>query len=200
MAYLHPHLPYLPLDQNGKIFNLCTDSVYFTDITSLPPRAQRHPWLRYQVKGYTKEIIHDFEQKVGTIFGRQINRVHVLDFAGLTVEMMQTLANRRLSGPASSYIYIRDLVRRLCYRHAKGRKSGSRMFGGHFIGRHATHLGLVSDEGLIGWTVIALEPPMIDMDKFVKLNICVRVGDTWAWVVPGLERQQVAVAGAPKDA
>ncbi|GKA34300.1 hypothetical protein Tco_0720729, partial [Tanacetum coccineum] len=94
MAYLHPHLPYLPLDQNGKIFNLCTDSVYFTDITSLPPRAQRHPWLRYQVKGYTKEIIHDFEQKVGTIFGRQINRVHVLDFAGLTVEMMQTLANR----------------------------------------------------------------------------------------------------------
>ncbi|GKF48117.1 hypothetical protein Tco_0141368, partial [Tanacetum coccineum] len=46
----------------------------------LPPRDQRHLWLRYQVKGYTEEIVHDFEQRLETIFDRQVNRVHILDF------------------------------------------------------------------------------------------------------------------------
>ncbi|GKC39260.1 hypothetical protein Tco_1051644 [Tanacetum coccineum] len=32
--------------------------------------------------------------------------------------------------------------------HAKGRKSGARLSGGHFIGRLAAHFGLVSNEGL----------------------------------------------------
>ncbi|GKA80332.1 hypothetical protein Tco_0786928 [Tanacetum coccineum] len=60
----------------------------------LPPGAQRHPWLRYQVEGYTEDIIHDFEQRLDTIFGRQVNQVHVLDFARLTNEMRGTLADR----------------------------------------------------------------------------------------------------------
>ncbi|GJX74582.1 hypothetical protein Tco_0313177 [Tanacetum coccineum] len=55
---------------------------------------QRHLWLRYQVKEYTKGIVHDFEQRLEKIFGRQVNRVHVLDFAGLTEEMRVTLADR----------------------------------------------------------------------------------------------------------
>ncbi|GKC20615.1 hypothetical protein Tco_1022765 [Tanacetum coccineum] len=60
----------------------------------LPPRDQRHLWLRYQVKGYNKEIVHDFEQRLETIFGRQVNRVHILDFEGLTPDMRQDLAKR----------------------------------------------------------------------------------------------------------
>ncbi|GJY18144.1 hypothetical protein Tco_0389635 [Tanacetum coccineum] len=40
-------------------------------IAPLPPRDQRHLWLRYQVVGYTEEIVHDFEQRLETIFGRQ---------------------------------------------------------------------------------------------------------------------------------
>ncbi|GKC37308.1 hypothetical protein Tco_1049692 [Tanacetum coccineum] len=63
-------------------------------MTPLPPRDQRHPWLRYQVEGYTEDIMHNFEQRLVTIFGRSVNRVHVLDFAGLTEEMRQTLADR----------------------------------------------------------------------------------------------------------
>ncbi|GKD05358.1 hypothetical protein Tco_1180332, partial [Tanacetum coccineum] len=36
----------------------------------LPPRDQRrHLWLRYQVEGYTKNIVHNFEQRLETIFG-----------------------------------------------------------------------------------------------------------------------------------
>nr|GEW12952.1 hypothetical protein [Tanacetum cinerariifolium] len=93
------------------------------------------------------------------------NRVHVLDFAGLT---------------GAQYLF----------RHAEGRKSGARLSWGHFIGRLATHFGLVSDQGLRGLSVVASELPLIDLHELGRLNICLRFGDTWAWVAPGLERQQ----------
>ncbi|GJX35061.1 hypothetical protein Tco_0246618 [Tanacetum coccineum] len=64
------------------------------DMAPLPPRDQRHLWLRYQVEGNTEEIVHDFEQRLETVFGRQVNRVHILDFKGLTLDMRQDLAER----------------------------------------------------------------------------------------------------------
>ncbi|GKC31523.1 hypothetical protein Tco_1038817 [Tanacetum coccineum] len=39
---------------------------------------------------------------------------------------------------------------------------------------------------------------MISGGQFVARLICVGLKDTWAWVAPGLERQQVATAGAPE--
>ncbi|GKC10892.1 hypothetical protein Tco_1007674, partial [Tanacetum coccineum] len=39
-----------------------------------------------------------------------------------------------------------------------------------------------------------------DMGELVKLNICMEIGDGWAWVASRPERQQVAAAGAPKAA
>nr|GEV24917.1 hypothetical protein [Tanacetum cinerariifolium] len=39
------------------------------------------------VEGYTEEIVHDFEQRLERIFGRQVNRVHILDFEVLTHDM-----------------------------------------------------------------------------------------------------------------
>ncbi|GKG25067.1 hypothetical protein Tco_0395695, partial [Tanacetum coccineum] len=38
------------------------------------------------------------------------------------------------------------------------------------------------------------------MDEFVRLQICEELGDTQAWVAPGLERQQIATASAPEAA
>ncbi|GKC34631.1 hypothetical protein Tco_1047015 [Tanacetum coccineum] len=35
---------------------------------------------------------------------------------------------------------------------------------------------------------------------FIRLNICLRYGDRWAWVALGPERQQAATAGAPTTA
>ncbi|GJW50693.1 hypothetical protein Tco_0092044 [Tanacetum coccineum] len=64
------------------------------DMAPLPPRDQRHLWLHYQVEGYTEEIVHDFEQSLETIFGRQVNRLHILDFEGLTSNMRHDLAER----------------------------------------------------------------------------------------------------------
>nr|GEV61283.1 hypothetical protein [Tanacetum cinerariifolium] len=73
---------------------------------------------------------------------------------------------------APSYTYIRDLVRRLCHKlisyniFGRGQapeKSGARLSGGHFIRRLAHHFGLVSDDGLKGLLVVALELSLIDM-------------------------------------
>ncbi|GKG24924.1 hypothetical protein Tco_0395552, partial [Tanacetum coccineum] len=60
----------------------------------LPPRDHGRLWLRYQIEGYTEEIVHDFDQRLETIFGRQVKRVHVLDFEGLTPDIRQDLAER----------------------------------------------------------------------------------------------------------
>nr|GFB09056.1 hypothetical protein [Tanacetum cinerariifolium] len=48
-------------------------------------------------------------------------------------------------------------------RHAKGRKSGARLSEGHFIGRLAHHIGLVSDDGLRGLSIVTRKIPLIDI-------------------------------------
>nr|GEX04930.1 protein gamete expressed 1-like isoform X1 [Tanacetum cinerariifolium] len=301
----------------------------------LPPRDQRHPWLKYQVEGYAEDIVHSYVQRLETIFGRSINRVDVLNFVRLTEGMRQTLAGRlrmvytgdeghelftsnacrrlfeiraplvrefmleflstcrmsdtemgldvadtlcfQLDGArrrmtwrqfilalglhtteemaedgfqaywlgrlSTSYVFIRDPVRRLChrmisysisgrgqaqekvigvdlfylrsmdrgtanipyllaqylFRYAEGRKSGARLSEGHFIGQLMTHFGLVSDQGLRGLSVVTRELLLIDLHELGRLNICKRIGDTWTWVAPGLERQPDDAAGASKD-
>ncbi|GKC92308.1 hypothetical protein Tco_1157750 [Tanacetum coccineum] len=81
-------------------------------MAGLPPRAQRYLWLRYEVKGYTKEIVQDYEQRLATIFSKQVNRVHILDFEGLTEEMRQGLTDRL------RMIYTRAEGQVLFTRHA----------------------------------------------------------------------------------
>ncbi|GJW88344.1 hypothetical protein Tco_0163684 [Tanacetum coccineum] len=61
----------------------------------------------------------------------------------------------------------------------------------------AEHFGLLADEILRGLTVIAPELLIIDMAELARLQICVEIDDTWAWVAMGLERQPDAAASAP---
>ncbi|GJU35351.1 hypothetical protein Tco_1183705 [Tanacetum coccineum] len=82
------------------------------DMAPLPHRNLRHPWLRYQVDGYNKTIVHSYEQRLETIWGRPFNHVHVLDFAGLTDGMRQTLGDRL------SMVYTRDDGEALITSHA----------------------------------------------------------------------------------
>nr|GFC35906.1 hypothetical protein [Tanacetum cinerariifolium] len=67
---------------------------------------------------------------------------------------------------------------------------------GHFIGCLAYHFRLVSDKGLRGLSVVTCELSLIDFHMLGRLNICVRVGDTWDWVALGLDRQSDATVGA----
>ncbi|GKF73213.1 hypothetical protein Tco_0219545 [Tanacetum coccineum] len=81
------------------------------------------------------------------------------------------------------------LLAQYLFRHAEGRKSGARLSKGYFIGHLAQHFGLVSDDGLRGLSVVSRELSLIDMGELVKLNICMDLGDDWAWVASGPERQ-----------
>nr|GFB84696.1 hypothetical protein [Tanacetum cinerariifolium] len=54
-------------------------------------------------------------------------------------------------------------------------------------------------EGLQGLIVVVGELRVIAMDDLVRLHICERLGDTWAWVAQGPESQHVVAARAPKD-
>ncbi|GJQ89972.1 hypothetical protein Tco_0001111 [Tanacetum coccineum] len=191
------------------------------DMAQLSVRAQRHPWLRYEVEGYTKEVVQNFEHRLARIFSRRVHRVQVLDFEGMTGEMGVDIdarfddlvldlvtngvlrlqlggARRTMSWSSLFWLWVciplrrlthmgsggtrlrvlgRDPLRRLChglitytiagrgqapekvtstylyflrsmdqesvnlpyllshyvFRHAKGRKQGAHMSGGHFI-------------------------------------------------------------------
>nr|GEW57393.1 hypothetical protein [Tanacetum cinerariifolium] len=233
------------------------------DMTPLPPRDQRHPWIFYQVEGYIKEIVHDFKQRLETIFDRHVNRVHILYFEGLTLDMRQDLAERmrmvytegdwqevfmshtwrrliRIQAPLVQEFIFEffsicrienemglDVTATLCLQmgvsrrsmtwrqfilalglhtneemvedkfwHTEGRKSDARLSGCHFIRRLAHHFGLVSDDGLRGLSIVARELPLIDTCELVELNICMDLGDDWAWAAPRPEMQQVTAAGA----
>ncbi|GKD60019.1 hypothetical protein Tco_1297528 [Tanacetum coccineum] len=167
------------------------------DMAPLPPRDQRHPWLRYQVEGYTEDIMHNYEQRLKTIFGRMSDTEMGLDVADTLCfsEMAEDgfeaywLGSERVIPDKGApekvtdidLFYLRSMDRgtanvpyllaQYLFRYAEGRKIRARLFGGHFIRRLAAHFGLVRDEGLRGLL---------------------------AWVAPGLERQPNAAAGAPK--
>ncbi|GJS60251.1 hypothetical protein Tco_0655035 [Tanacetum coccineum] len=166
---------------------------------------------------------------------RQVNRVHVLDFAGLTEEIGETLTDRirmvytgeegqigfeaNWSGAWRERSLIRGILGNIDFRfHLIGTFWASSSYNiirdpiggvttvdiltsisvrsGTLEGRLAEHVCLVSDDGIMGLSMIAHVLPVIDLDELVKLNICVRLGDTWAWVAPGPEMQPITAAGA----
>nr|GEY31873.1 hypothetical protein [Tanacetum cinerariifolium] len=129
--------------------------------------------------------------RLKTIWSRPVNRVYVLDFAGLTLEMRHDLVVRL------RIIYSRE-------GHQAPKKVTSIDL---FYLRSMDHgtiddpplLGLVSDEGLRGLQVVTRELPLIDLHELERLHICTRYGDTWAWVAQGPERQQAATTSAHED-
>ncbi|GJU64072.1 hypothetical protein Tco_1245907 [Tanacetum coccineum] len=85
-------------------------------------------------------------------------------------------------GPPPSYTLIRDLVLRLCHR----------MMAHSIAGRSQA-----PEKGL---TVTVPTLPIIDMAKLVRLQICVELDDTWAWVLVGPARQEGDAGGVIEEA
>ncbi|GJU05739.1 hypothetical protein Tco_1122169 [Tanacetum coccineum] len=63
---------------------------------ALPPRDQRHQYLRYEGLQYTDANIVDFETRLARIYRRVVHRVHVFDFGGLPDLMAKGLSVRML--------------------------------------------------------------------------------------------------------
>ncbi|GJS16458.1 hypothetical protein Tco_0410930 [Tanacetum coccineum] len=209
---------------------------------ALPPRDQRHQYLR-----------------------REVHRAHVFDFGGLPGLMADGLsvmmlmehrdalgvgfftiqAWRRLFdirgplgdsarqildkgdlrdywigisfagdflGTTPSYTTIQDLTLRLCHRfiacsiarriQATEKVTMTDLFYlrgmdvGSFVARLDEHFGLLTMEILQGLTVISPALPVIDMAELVRLQICMEINDTWAWLALGPERQLDVAASA----
>ncbi|GKD47038.1 hypothetical protein Tco_1271683 [Tanacetum coccineum] len=93
-----------------------------------------------------------------------------------------------LRGMDVGSVNVPYLLARYLRLFAAGRKSRAHISGGQFVARLAEHFGLLTVEILQGLTVIAPELPIIDMAELVRLQICMEIDDTWAWVAIGLER------------
>ncbi|GKC94805.1 hypothetical protein Tco_1160247, partial [Tanacetum coccineum] len=142
----------------------------------LPPREQRHPFLRYQGLEYTAEDIADFEERmrmehrddaVLVRWGQEMIELEAV-YSGLRITHRGGDGVPRIStdedflGPPPSYTLIRDPVLRLCHRmmahNIAGRsqapeKSMAHISGGQFVARLAEHFGLLTAEILGGLTV-----------------------------------------------
>ncbi|GJU13065.1 hypothetical protein Tco_1135461 [Tanacetum coccineum] len=63
---------------------------------AIPPRYQRHQYLRSEGLGYTDADIINFKERLGRIYGKEIHRVQVFNFGGLTYLMAEGLSGRML--------------------------------------------------------------------------------------------------------
>ncbi|GJT83461.1 hypothetical protein Tco_1057803 [Tanacetum coccineum] len=84
-----------PRTEGLKFYNLCAILVDFADM-ALPLRKQRHPFLRYQGLEYTDADIEDFEARLDRIYRREVHRVQIFDFEGLSDLMVKGLSARML--------------------------------------------------------------------------------------------------------
>ncbi|GJY23444.1 hypothetical protein Tco_0397102 [Tanacetum coccineum] len=141
------------------------------NMAPLPHRDLRHPWLRYQVEGYTEDIVRNFEHRLETIFSREASftshawrrlfevrgplvREFMLEFFS-TCRMSDTkmgldrIRAEKVTGVDLFYLRTMDhgttnvpyLLAQYLLRHAEGRKSGARLSRGHFIGYLTAHFG-----------------------------------------------------------
>ncbi|GJT05061.1 hypothetical protein Tco_0839523 [Tanacetum coccineum] len=110
-----------------KFYNLCVVLVDFKDM-ALPPRDQRHRYLRYEGLQYTDADILDFESRLTRICRREVHRVQacrqLFDIRGPLIPDKGDLRDYWIGissagdflGTTSSYTAIRDLILRMCHR------------------------------------------------------------------------------------
>ncbi|GKC87406.1 hypothetical protein Tco_1148055, partial [Tanacetum coccineum] len=142
---------------------------------ALPPRNLRHQYLRYEGLQYTKADILDFESRLTRIYRREdliLRLCHRL-IACSIAERIQ--APKKVT--VTDLFYLRGMdvgwvnVPYLLARYLRLFAAG-RKSGAHISGGQF----------------------------LVRLQICIEVDDTWAWVAMGPERQSDVVAGTPRVA
>nr|GEV35093.1 hypothetical protein [Tanacetum cinerariifolium] len=72
------------------------DITQSSGVMALPSRDQRHQYLRYEGLQYTDADIADFKTRLARIYMREVQRVQVLDFGGLSDLMAEGLKGRML--------------------------------------------------------------------------------------------------------
>ncbi|GKE03326.1 hypothetical protein Tco_1395344, partial [Tanacetum coccineum] len=186
---------------------------------ALPPRDQRHQYLRVQVFdfGGLSDLMADGLSARMLMEHRDAQGI---PYKGDPRDYWIGISSAGdILGTALSYTLIRDPIFRLCHNliacSIAGRSQAPEnvtvtdllYLRGMDVGSVnvpyllARYLRLFATgrkkERLRGLIVIAPELPVIDMAELVRLQICVDIDDTWAWVAMGPERQLDAAAGTP---
>ncbi|GJX50867.1 hypothetical protein Tco_0277712 [Tanacetum coccineum] len=184
---------------------------------ALPPRDQRHRYLRCEGLQYTYADIADFEMRLARIYRREVHRVQVFDFGGLPDLMVEGLSAKMLMEHRDAQGAILDLDTPGALQFQLGISSA-----GDFLGTTPSYIAIrdpilrlchrlitfsiagrsqaPEKERLRGLIVIAPELLIIDMAELVTIQIYMEIDDTWAWVALGPERQPDVAAGAIEDA
>ncbi|GKC75791.1 hypothetical protein Tco_1126565 [Tanacetum coccineum] len=135
---------------------------------ALPPRDQRHEWLRFNTQGYSKEEEQDYEIRLAKIYYKKIHRIQVLDFARYSpvlVRRTKTIVKHETMkasegdflGLPPSYTLIREPSRSM----AEGTLLG-------------IHFGVITDQSLQNLTVQVAEGPpreqVIDVGRGAQID------------------------------
>ncbi|GKA26889.1 hypothetical protein Tco_0713057 [Tanacetum coccineum] len=167
----------------------------------LPPRDQRHQYLKFEGLQYTEGDIADFETRFGEAM-LDLDTAGALQFqfgemqtAGFGLYWAESARQIPDKGDLSAYwirissvedflgmdvgsVNVPYLLARYLRLFASGRNQGEMISGGQFFARLANHFGLLTEERLQGLTVIVRDLPIIDMAELVRLQTCVELDDT----------------------
>nr|GEV94146.1 ribonuclease H-like domain-containing protein [Tanacetum cinerariifolium] len=189
-------------------YNLCTGFFKFTNM-ALPPRDQRHQYLRFEGLGYKDADIIDFEERLGRIYGREIHKLggvrrrmswreFILGMGLHTAEEIKSVGFGAYRGETPSYTSIRDLMLRLCHR----------LIACNIAGRcRALEKVIVTDLFYLRGMDVGSVNILYLLARYLRLfaskrkrRICEELDDTWSWVASRPDRQQVVAAGASEVA
>ncbi|GJT31550.1 hypothetical protein Tco_0921969 [Tanacetum coccineum] len=169
------------------------DETSLFEYMAIPPRDQRHQYLRFEGLQYNDVDVAYFEARLARIYRREdadeAQRCSGAEFgeAVLELDTAGALQFRLIAcsiagrSQAPEKVTVIDLF----------------YLGGMDVDSVNIPYLLARLQGL---TVIAPTLPVIDMAELARLQICKEIDDTWAWVAQGPERQQDATTGASEVA
>ncbi|GKD79610.1 hypothetical protein Tco_1342231, partial [Tanacetum coccineum] len=195
----------------GKLLNI-----------ALLPRDQRHQYLRFEGLQYTDTDIADFEVRLGRIYDREVHRVQVFDFGGLTELMDEGLRGRMLMGHRDAQgqtgalqFQLGGVRRRMSWREfilgmglhtAQGIESAPKkvtttdLFYLRSMDWGAANVLYLLAQYLFRHAKGRKSGARLSEGHFIGrlAHHFGLVGDDWAWVAQGAERQPVAAVTTPR--
>nr|GEV81730.1 hypothetical protein [Tanacetum cinerariifolium] len=124
----------------------------------LPPADQRHPWLGMSDTVMDLDTADTLSFQLGGVRRRMTWRRFILALGLHTEQEMAEAGGQGLNKVTSVDLFylcsmdrgttnVSYLLAQYLFHHAEGRKSGARLFRGHFIRRLEAHFGLQAATG-----------------------------------------------------
>ncbi|GJW51513.1 hypothetical protein Tco_0092864, partial [Tanacetum coccineum] len=181
------------------------------DDMALPPRDQRHQYLRFEDLGYTDADSTDFEERLGRIYDREIHRGQSIFTSRAWRRIFKirgSLVHELILEFFSTFRFGEVVVDLDTTRALQFQLGGVRLIAYSIAGRSQEPEKVTVTDlfYLRGMDVGSVNIPYL-LARYLRFReevwgddiwrlICEELDDTWAWVAPGPERQQVDAAGA----